>query len=130
MKHICRNYVFFQDPYVPNDLGILSDMGYQKGRRQSPSSRSRRACPAKLVLLDVDSERVARVHAFPESVVPRAASFLNDITLDTRDPDDKFAFISDSDRGVIVVYSAKLDKSWTAEHRAMKALNSRQVRAR
>ena len=101
-------------------------MGYQKGRRQSPSSRSR-ACPAKLVLLDVGSERVARVHAFPESVVPRAASFLNDITLDTRDPDDKFAFISDSDRGVIVVYSAKLDKSWTAEHRAMKALNSRQV---
>ena len=104
-------------------------MGYQKGRRQSPSSRSR-ACPAKLVLLDVGSERVARVHAFPESVVPRAASFLNDITLDTRDPDDKFAFISDSDRGVIVVYSAKLDKSWTAEHRAMKALNSRQVHIR
>ena len=74
---------------------VIVDMGYQKGRRQSPSSRSR-ACPAKLVLLDVDSERVAHVHAFPESVVPRSASFLNDITLDTRDPDDKFAFISDS----------------------------------
>ena len=101
-------------------------MGYQRGRRQSQSSLNR-ACPGKLVLLDVDSERVLRVHTFPESVVPRSSAFLNDITLDTRDPDDKFAFISDSDRGVIVVYSSKLDKSWTAEHRAMKALNSRQV---
>ena len=101
-------------------------MGYQRGRRKSQSSRIR-ACPGKLVLLDVDSERVMRVHTFPESVVPRAATFLNDITLDTRDPDDKFAFISDSDRGVIVVYSAKLNLSWKAEHRAMKALNSRQV---
>ena len=105
-------------------------MGYQRGRRQSQSSRNRAcACPGKLVLLDVDSERVLRVHTFPESVVPRSAAFLNDITLDTRDPDDKFAFISDSDRGVIIVYSAKLDKSWKAEHRAMKALHSRQVSA-
>ena len=101
-------------------------MGYQKGRRQSLSSRNR-ACPGKLVLLDVDSGRVLHVHTFPESVVPRSATFLNDITLDTRDPDDKFAFISDSDRGVIVVYSAKLDTSWKAEHRAMKALHSKQV---
>ena len=41
-------------------------MGYQKGRRQS-----HRACPGKLVLLDIDSERVLHVHRFPESVVPR-----------------------------------------------------------
>ena len=45
-------------------------------------------------------------------------SFLNDIVID---PDDKFAFISDSDAGKIVVYSLKDDSSWNIEHSSMKA---------
>ena len=45
-------------------------------------------------------------------------SFLNDIVID---PDDEFAFISDSDKGKIVVYSLKDDLSWSVEHSSMKA---------
>ena len=47
-------------------------------------------------------------------------SFLNDIVID---PDDEFAFISDSDEGKIVVYSLKDDLSWSIEHSSMQANN-------
>ena len=57
-------------------------------------------------------------------MVSRTRSFLNDITLDTSDPQDKFAFISDSNAGAIVVYSLRLNRSWNAEHLAMKANNA------
>ena len=48
----------------------------------------------------------------------RGQSFLNDIVVD---PDDEFAFISDSDAGKLVVYSLKDDSSWNIEHSSMKA---------
>ena len=48
----------------------------------------------------------------------RGQSFLNDIVVD---PDDEFAFISDSKAGKIVVYSLQDDSSWNIEHSYMKA---------
>ena len=45
-------------------------------------------------------------------------SFLNDIVVD---PDDSFAFISDSKAGKIIAYSLKSDSSWSIEHSSMKA---------
>ena len=43
---------------------------------------------------------------------------MNDIVVD---PDDNFAFISDSKAGKIIAYSLKSDSSWSIEHSSMKA---------
>jgi len=55
-------------------------------------------------------------------VVPRFGSFLNDIAINLGAGQlGKFAYISDSDRGVLVVFSLARDRSWTVEHSSMRA---------
>ena len=89
------------------------------GRQFRTSERSK--CRPKLVIIDIETKNVLHVHEFPDNVVSKTNSFLNDIVLDISDPNDKFVYISDSNEGVIIVYSHKLNKSWKAEHSSMKA---------
>ena len=93
----------------------LPDIGRQL-RRTSTSS-----CPAKIVLLDLKTGNVLSKYNFPESVVPKQSNFLNDIALNVADEDDKYAYISDSDRGVLVVYSLARNSSWLIRHSSMRA---------
>ena len=64
-----------------------------------------------LLLLSLKTKSIVHSHQFPPSVVPRSGSFLNDIAINLADNGDgKFAYISDSDRGVLVVFSLALDR--------------------
>ena len=110
----------------------LADIGREFGK---PSQ-----CAPKLLLLHIPSRRVLKVsgksfavekkticfasffqtHIFPASVVSRRENFLNDVALDLTDRRRKFAYISNSDEGNIVVYDLARDKSWKAEHSSMK----------
>ena len=91
----CSAFQFVQSMEIEDD-GVmwLPDNGREL------RSRSRSKCPAKLVVMDVMTGHVERVHQFPVSVVPREGSFLNDVTLNVANDGDKFAYISDSDRGM------------------------------
>ena len=67
-----------------------------------------------LLLLSLKTKSIVHSHQFPPSVVPRSGSFLNDIAINLADNngdgEGKFAYISDSDRGVLVVFSLALDR--------------------
>ena len=89
------------------------------GRQQRARDRAR--CPAKLVLLDLKTEAILHTFNFPESVVPKTGSFLNDIALNVAEEGDKFAYISDSERGSLVVFSLRQNRAWRVSHSAMRA---------
>jgi len=86
-------------------------------------SRRRKTCSPKLLLLSLKTNTILHQHEFPSNIVPRSGSFLNDIAINIADKDGqgKFAYISDSDRGVLVVFSLAQDRSWTVEHSSMRA---------
>ena len=94
----------------------LPDNGRQLGARDTAR------CPAKLVLLDLATRQLRHTHTFPEAVVPRRAgrSFLNDIALSVARAGEKHAYISDSERGVLVVFSLARDTSWVVTHSSMR----------
>ena len=89
------------------------------GRQQR--ARDTACCPAKLVLLDLKTQTILHTFNFPESVVPRSGSFLNDIALNVAEKENKFAYISDSERGLLVVFSLSQDRAWRVSHSAMRA---------
>ena len=93
----------------------LPDNGRQKRARDTAR------CPAKLVLLDLKTLTILHTFNFPESIVPRSGSFLNDIALNVADQENKFAYISDSERGLLVVFSLSQDRAWRVSHSAMRA---------
>ena len=94
----------------------LPDNGRQLGVRDTAR------CPAKLVLLDLATRQLRHTHTFPEAVVPRrrGRSFLNDIALSVARPGEEHAYISDSERGVLVVFSLARDSSWVVAHSSMR----------
>ena len=70
---------------------------------------------ATLLLLSLKTKSIIHSHQFPSSVVPRSGSFLNDIAINLGAGQlGKFAYISDSDRGVLVVFSLAWDR-WCSE---------------
>ena len=93
----------------------LPDNGRQKRARDTAK------CPAKLVLLDLNTGQIVHSYNFPERIVPKRNSFLNDIALNVVEEGNKLAYISDSDRGQLVVYSLARDSSWLVSHSAMRA---------
>ena len=108
----CRAFQFVQSFEIEPEAGWmwLPDNS-DKGRR----------CPPKITVLNLkNGNEILRQYSFPSSVASKS-SFLNDIALDISDPTNKFAFISDSNLGRIIIYSFALNKSWKAEHGAMKA---------
>ena len=89
------------------------------GRQQRARDTAR--CPAKLVLIDLKTRTFLHTFNFPEYVVPRSGSFLNDIALNVAEQEDKFAYISDSERGELVVFSLSQNRAWRVSHSAMRA---------
>ena len=112
----CTSFQYVQSMEVERD-GVL--WLPDNGRQQRARDTAR--CPAKLVLLDLKTETILHSYNFPESVVPRAGSFLNDIALNVAEETDKFAYISDSERGSLVVFSLSQDRAWRVSHSAMRA---------
>jgi len=111
----CEAFQFVQSMEVEGDgLMWLPDNGRQFRVRGSP-------CSPKLVIMDLKTGRVVHRYNFPANIVPRTGSFLNDIALNVADPADKFAYMTDSDLGRLVVYSLKTDKSWLVTHSSMRA---------
>lgn len=65
---------------------------------------------AKLVRVDLETNRVARVYTFGRDVAP-PGSYLNDVRVDR---EAGFAYITDSGRGAIVVLNLKTGDAWRA----------------
>ncbi|EFN84825.1 protein yellow [Harpegnathos saltator] len=86
------------------------------------TTREFKACPARLVILDLeDSGKILRIYEFPDHVARRSTTYLNDIVLDHED--GGMAYITDNsnnDPGIIV-YSLKNNTSWKVRHDSMKA---------
>ena len=111
----CDAFQFVQSMEIEGEgLMWLPDNGRQFRVRGSP-------CSPKLIIMDLKTGKVVHRYDFPASVVPRSGSFLNDIALNIATKDDKFAYMTDSDLGRLVVYSLKKDKSWLVTHSSMRA---------
>ncbi|XP_065349967.1 protein yellow-like [Cloeon dipterum] len=75
------------------------------------------SCPSKLWIFDLlNHDTTDRVHQFPHSVVSHSIGGrrMYDMVLD-KNPDDDLAYTTDYHSEYIVVYSRKLDKSWTVK---------------
>ncbi|XP_040565358.1 dopaminechrome tautomerase [Lepeophtheirus salmonis] len=77
-------------------------------------------CPSKITILDGRSGQIVHQYLFPRDVAKAGSNFLNDIAIDVSNSNNKFAFISDSKEGKIIVYSLLKNKSWAIEHQSMK----------
>ncbi|XP_067671579.1 protein yellow-like [Haliotis asinina] len=78
-------------------------------------------CPPKLVIYDINTDKVIRVHHFPEAVAPKMRTFLNDIVIHKVLGKPAFAYITDAGTAKIVVYDFIKDKSYTFSHKSMAA---------
>nr|ACO12697.1 yellow precursor [Lepeophtheirus salmonis] len=77
-------------------------------------------CPSKITILDGRSGQIVHQYLFHRDVAKAGSNFLNDIAIDVSNSNNKFAFISDSKEGKIIVYSLLKNKSWAIEHQSMK----------
>ena len=59
----------------------------------------------------LDHKTILNSYNFPVFVVPRAVSLLNDIALNVAEQTNKFAYILDSGRGSLVVFSLSQDQT-------------------
>ncbi|XP_065334585.1 protein yellow-like [Cloeon dipterum] len=76
-----------------------------------------KSCQAKLWIFDLaKNDKTERVHQFPDSVVSHAigSRWLLDMVLD-KTADDYLAYIVDSISEHLIVYSRKMDKSWSVK---------------
>jgi sugar lactone lactonase YvrE len=81
------------------------------------------SCPPKMVLIDVNTEKVLSSYTFPVDVAPPDGSFLNDLAIDLI---HQVAFISStgnnaSDLGAVVVYDRTNQRSRRFEDRTTHA---------
>ncbi|KAK3596779.1 hypothetical protein CHS0354_038781 [Potamilus streckersoni] len=76
-------------------------------------------CPAKLIIVDINKNRVVRSYEFPNEVVNRSSNFLNDIVLDYVNGQVQFAYITDTIDAKIVVYDYLTNSSYMIQHPSM-----------
>ncbi|KAK7868092.1 hypothetical protein R5R35_005542 [Gryllus longicercus] len=78
---------------------------------------TRRVAPARLVVIDLASDRVVREYALPDADL-KPDSFWAHIAVDVTNAtcDDAFAYLSDVGAQGLVVYSWKQNASWRVEH--------------
>ena len=76
-------------------------------------------CPAKLVIFDIDKNKVVRSYEFPNEVVNRSSNFLNDIVLDYVNGQVQFAYITDTFDAKIVIYDYLTNFSYMIQHPSM-----------
>ncbi|XP_071107774.1 protein yellow-like [Haliotis cracherodii] len=78
-------------------------------------------CPPKLVIYDINTDKVIRVHHFPEAVAPKMLTFLDDIVVHKVSGKPAYAYITDAGTARLVVYDFLKDKSYTFAHKSMAA---------
>lgn len=90
------------------------------GRTEALTPVQNLRCPPKLVVYDLVTNQVERVHVFPERVATRETNALKDIQVACTSREDCFAYISNAEPPCpIVVYDFKNDDSWFAIHPSM-----------
>ncbi|XP_065334460.1 protein yellow-like [Cloeon dipterum] len=113
-------------PFPSWDLHKKDDcdtIQFAKGMEMDPDGRlwvldqGSSKCSSKIWIFDlINSDKTEIVHQFPDTVV--SPSFdkreLQDVVLE-KTPDDYLAYIADSKYEHIVVYSRKMDKSWSVK---------------
>ena len=84
-------------------------------------SSSENTCPPKLVLINLKTNEILFTYEFPENVVDRETSFLNDVVVGCKSEQDCTAYISDAGDAKIVVYNLAANSSWFVTHSSMEA---------
>lgn len=83
----------------------VADIGRRNTRLEQPDN----TCPPKLVIIDLSTNEVVRVHVFPNHVASYQTSYLNDIVIDVF---HWYAYFSDSNDAAIIVYCLEKNLSW------------------
>ncbi|CAG0881319.1 unnamed protein product [Darwinula stevensoni] len=118
----CSALQFIQSMEIdPMGRMWILDAGNAVNHSQGRNHPLRASCPSKLVVWDLMENRSVHVHEFHHYVAPND-SFLNDLVLDlSGGMDDIYAYITDSRKSAIIVYSFREDSSWKAQHKSMNA---------
>ena len=90
------------------------------GRVATMTKKPKNLCPAKLVILDLNTGgTVLKSYIFPTEVADYKSNFLNDIVLDHEG--GGFAYITDTDKKApgLIVYSLATNSSWKVRHPTM-----------
>ena len=88
------------------------------GRLDINTPAPRNLCPAKLVILDLDSRQNKTSFAFGNDVVSQTSNFLNDIVVDPR---RRVAYISNVGESSLVVFNSATSRAWKLTHSSMRA---------
>jgi sugar lactone lactonase YvrE len=91
------------------------------GRRNLFEGTPNNKCAPKILLIDLNTDKIIRSYEFPADVVSRNSSFLNDIVVGCTNETDCIAYISDARDAKIIVYDLCNDKSWFVKHPSMLA---------
>uniref|UniRef100_A0A914XE07 Bee-milk protein n=1 Tax=Plectus sambesii TaxID=2011161 RepID=A0A914XE07_9BILA len=91
------------------DVGSLSILDHPSGRRD--------LCPPKLVIIDLEQNKIIHGYTFDESVVSSSQNFLADIVID---PENERAYISNTIETSIVVFDKKTMRAWKVVHPTMR----------
>ncbi|CAL8147985.1 unnamed protein product [Orchesella dallaii] len=78
-------------------------------------------CPPKLLLIDLNTDKVLKVHQFPSNVVSQTSNFLNDIVVGCKNKDECWAYITDAADSKLVIFNLKEDQSFSVIHETMLA---------
>ncbi|KAL3886764.1 hypothetical protein ACJMK2_026737 [Sinanodonta woodiana] len=116
----CRSLQFVQSMEIDPNTGWMwiIDTGRINIFAVDGSS-PKNLCPAKLVIFDINNNRVVHRYEFPNEVVSRSSNFINDIVLDYVDGKASFAYISDTLDAKIVVYDYFNNSSYVFHHSSM-----------
>lgn len=80
-------------------------------------------CPAKLLIVDLNTNQVVHNYTFPANVVSPTNNFLNDIVVACGDEQDRskcYAYITDARDSKLVIFNLKEDRAWFVHHKTMK----------
>lgn len=81
------------------------------------ANTTRQTCPPQLLIFDLNSDEIILRYRLPDDQVQQNSLFTN-IVVDVRDGkcDEAYAYMTDSWRYALVVYSLQKDRSWRIAH--------------
>ena len=89
------------------------------GRVINPGNTDIPPCPPKLVIIDLNTDKVIKSHEFPENVASASEAYLNDLVVACTSRDSCHAYITNSYQNLLTVYNLKEDRSWSLKHSSM-----------
>lgn len=90
------------------------------GRTEVLTEAPKNLCPAKLVIYDLNSNKIDRIYQFPSKVLPPDTSIIKDIQVACTSRDDCHSYISNLNvTCTLTVYDYKNNDSWYATHSSM-----------